>query len=152
DARRDREAAGVKRGARRHSLAECCAAARPRGESPMIWRVGLVLLAVVASGSSRTQPRPDMQRVPQFENDRAVSWKSVIPPYTDSTMHRHDRYRSIVAIDGGALKTVTPDGTVTVTHYETGKSYWFEPMPPGETHKDVNDTDKTIELVVVEIK
>ena len=27
-----------------------------------------------------------------------------------------------------------------------------EPMAPGEMHKDVNDTDKTIELVVVELK
>jgi hypothetical protein len=39
-----------------------------------------------------------------------------------------------------------------VTHFETGKAYWQAPMPPGEMHKDVNDTDKAIELVVVEIK
>jgi len=25
-------------------------------------------------------------------------------------------------------------------------------MPPGETHKDVNETGKTIELIVVEMK
>ena len=118
----------------------------------MTWRMSVGALLVVASGFSRTQPGAQMQRVPQFENDRAVSWKSIIPPHTESTMHRHDRYRSIIAIAGGDLKTVTPDGKVTVTRYETGKSYWFEPMPAGETHKDVNDTDKTIELVVVEIK
>jgi len=35
---------------------------------------------------------------------------------------------------------------------ETGKAYWQEPMRPGETHKDVNDTNATIELLVVEIK
>ena len=115
----------------------------------------LLLVAVivpVVSGFSRTQPRAEMQRVPQFENDRAVSWKSIIPPHTESTMHRHDRFRSIVAIAGGDLKTVAPDGRATVTHYETGKSYWFAPMPAGEMHKDVNDTDKTIDLIVVELK
>src|SRR5262245_39677414 len=68
----------------------------------------------LASGNARQQPA--MERIPQFENDRAVSWKSVIPPHTESTMHRHDRYRSIVAIVGGDLKTVSPTGETTVTH------------------------------------
>ena len=103
-------------------------------------------------GVSRVQPRPEMQRIPQFENARAVSWKSVIPPHTESTLHRHDRYRSIVAIVGGDLKTVTAAGEATVTHYETGASYWQAPMPARAMHKDVNDTDRTIELIVVEIK
>lgn len=108
-------------------------------------------LTYVASGVSRTGGA-EMQRLPQFDNGRAASWTSVIPPHTESTFHRHDRYRAVVAIAGGDLKTVTPDGRVTVTHYETGKSYWFEPMPAGETHKDVNDTDKTITVVTVELK
>ena len=115
----------------------------------------LLVLSYVGSGFSRTyidQARPEMQRVPQFDNARATSWKSVIPAHAESTFHRHDRYRSVIAIVGGDLKTVAPDGKATVTHYETGKAYWFEPMAPGETHKDVNDTDKTIELVVVELK
>ena len=111
-----------------------------------------ISLVCVAPAWSRSQGQPAMVRVPQFENDRAVSWTSIIPPHTESTMHRHDRYRTIVAIVGGDLKTVAPDGKATVTHYETGKAYWQEPMPPGAMHKDVNDTDKTIELVVVENK
>jgi len=107
-----------------------------------------VLVLIVVSG----QQPPAMQRLAQFENERAVSWKSVIPPHTESTLHRHDRYRSIIAIVGGDLKTVTESGETVVTHYETGKAYWQAPMPPGAMHKDVNDTNKTIELVVVEIK
>jgi hypothetical protein len=111
----------------------------------------------VVSGFGRTpvgraQSRAEMQRVPQFENDRAVSWRSIIPPHTESTLHRHDRYRTIVAIVGGDLKNVSAAGQATVTHYETGQAYWQAPMPPGAMHKDVNDTDKTIELVVVEMK
>jgi len=115
--------------------------------------LALTLLYVV-SGFSRTgaQTRPEMQRLPQFDNGRAASWTSVIPPHTESTFHRHDRQRAVVAITTGDLKTITPDGTVTVTHYEAGKSYWFEPTPTGETHKDVNDTDRTITVVTVEVK
>jgi len=106
----------------------------------------------VVSGFSRTFAQAQMTRVPQFENDRAVSWKSVIPPHTESTLHRHDRYRTIVAIVGGDLTLVGADGKKTVVHYETGKAYWQAPMPAGEMHKDANETGKTIELVVIEVK
>lgn len=112
----------------------------------MIWRAAVVL------GLLLQAPRAEMQRVPQFENDRVVSWKSIIPPHTESTMHRHDRYRTVIGIVGGDLKTVAPGGRATVTHYESGKAYFFEPMPAGEVHKDVNDTNRTIELIVVENK
>ena len=113
----------------------------------------VVVLISVVSGSSRSvAQKAEMTRVPQFENDRAVSWKSVIPPHTESTLHRHDRYRTVIGVVGGDLTTVSPDGHKTVTRYETGKAYWQAPMSSGEMHKDVNDTDKTIELVVVEMK
>jgi hypothetical protein len=139
----------------------------------MTWRLALLVGITMASGSSRTmapfvrdglkaasytllhsqrRPAADMQRVPQFENDRAVSWKSVIPPHTESTLHRHDRFRTIVGIVGGDLTTVSADGHRTVTRYETGKAYWQEPMAAGAMHKDLNDTNKTIEVMVVEVK
>jgi uncharacterized cupin superfamily protein len=115
--------------------------------------VGCALAAMyVVSGFSRTFTQAQMTRVPQFENDRGVSWKSVIPPHTESTLHRHDRYRTIVAIVGGDLTLVGADGKKTVVHYETGTAYWQAPMPAGEMHKDANETGKTIELVVIEIK
>ena len=123
--------------------------------------IACVLLATtvhnsyVVSAFRRTvtqTPKPEMTRVPQFDNDRAVSWKSVIPAHTESTLHRHDRYRTVIGIVGGDLTTVDANGRKTVTHYETGKAYWQAPMPAGAMHKDVNDTDRAIELVVVENK
>jgi hypothetical protein len=111
----------------------------------------MILRALVVVGLL-TQAPAQMTRLPQFENDRAVSWKSVIPPNTESTLHRHDRYRTIVAIVGGDLTLVGADGKKTVVRYETGKAYWQAPMPAGEMHKDANETGKTIELVVIEIK
>jgi len=130
---------------------------RQVGRAGQVTRTGLVgvLLVSVVSGFSRTSaqaPKAEMTRVPQFENDRAVSWKSVIPPHTESTFHRHERYRTVIGVVGGDLATIDPQGTKTVTHYESGKAYWQEPMPPGATHKDVNETGQTIELIVVEQK
>jgi hypothetical protein len=113
------------------------------------------LAALTFNGGSvdaAAQARAGVQRLPQFDNEHAVAWKSIIPPHAESTLHRHDRFRTVIAIVGGDLKIVTAAGEATVTHYETGKAYWQTPMPPGAMHKDVNDTDKTIELVVVEMK
>lgn len=112
----------------------------------MIWRLAWVVGLMLQS------PAAEMTRAPQFDNDRAVSWKSIIPPHTESTLHRHDRYRTVIAIIGGDLTLISADGTKTVTRYETGKAYWQAPMPPGEMHKDANESNKTIELVVVEVK
>jgi hypothetical protein len=112
----------------------------------MMWR-GILVMALAIQTSTA-----EMTRVPQYDNTRAASWKSVIPPHTESTLHRHDRFRTVVGIVGGDLTTVDAHGKKTVTRYETGKAYWQEPMPAGEMHKDVNETDKTIQLVVVEIK
>ena len=115
---------------------------------------GIVIGAAIAAaaGFLRAQPRAEMQRIPQFDNTRAVAWRSVIPAGTESTLHRHDRQRVIVAIVGGDLKTVTASGETTVSHYVTGNAYLQEPMPAGVMHKDVNDTGRTIDLVVIELK
>src|SRR6266699_5156496 len=101
---------------------------------------GAIVAAAVVSGSSRTPsspsvvsgfPRPlhssearrsaergggswtqqaEVQRFPQFDNDRARSWRSVIRPHSQSTLHRHDYFRALIALTGGELKTVTSDG------------------------------------------
>ena len=112
----------------------------------------LVVCAVYGFSPTSAHTKAEMTRVPQFENERAASWKSVIPPHTESTLHRHDRFRTVIAIVGGDLTTVDAAGRKTVTRYDTGRAYWQEPMPPGAMHKDVNETDKTIELTVVELK
>ncbi|MCU1381975.1 MAG: hypothetical protein JWL71_672 [Acidobacteria bacterium] len=114
-----------------------------------------LLCVSVLFGASRTSaqaPKPEMTRVPQFDNERATSWKSVIPPHTESTLHRHDRFRTVIGIIGGDLTTMDAAGRKTVTRYEAGKAYWQEPMPAGAMHKDVNETAATIELMVVEVK
>src|SRR6185295_467413 len=89
-----------------------------------------------------TQQQPS-RREPQFENDRAHSWKSIIMPGQPLTYHRHDHARAIIGVVGGRLKLVDPSGKVLKTlDFESGKAYWFEADPPGPTHADVNDTGK----------
>jgi hypothetical protein len=137
-----------------HRIATACMMLATSVQSPYL-AFAVSRTIPVVSGFSRIvaqTPKPEMTRVPQFDNDRAVSWKSIIPPHTESTLHRHDRFRTVIGIVGGDLTTVDANGRKTVTHYEAGKAYWQEPMPAGAMHKDVNETGKAIELVVVELK
>ena len=116
--------------------------------------VGLSFALVVGtlSGGQAPTGAAATQRIPQFENDHVKVWKSTIVPNAPLTLHRHEHGRTIVALTGGDLKIVKESGQTTVAHWETGKAYWLPPDPPGELHKDVNDTGKPIEVMVVEMK
>ncbi|MEW5916169.1 MAG: hypothetical protein AB1762_07175 [Gemmatimonadota bacterium] len=93
------------------------------------------------------------RREPQFENDHMRVWKSIIMPRQPLSQHRHDHGRALVALTDGQLKVVDKDGNVKTTYnWERGKAYWLGADPAGETHADVNDTDKPIEVIVVELK
>ena len=122
-----------------------------------------ILLAAAASAGpgghvlagpkgSALQQTSGTTRIPQFENEHVKVWKSVIVPNAPLTSHRHEHGRTIVALVGGDLKIVKESGQTSVAHWETGKAYWLPPDPPGEMHKDINDTGKTIEVMVVEMK
>src|SRR5262245_49616993 len=50
------------------------------GRTAHAFVAALVMIAPLGA----VQPKPEMQRVPQFDNDRAVSWLSVIPPHAES--------------------------------------------------------------------
>jgi beta-alanine degradation protein BauB len=93
------------------------------------------------------------RREPQFENEHVKVWKSIIMPKQPLTQHRHDHGRALIALTNGQLKVVDKNGKLTKTNnWEAGKAYWLDFDPPGETHADVNDTDKPIEVIVVELK
>jgi len=50
------------------------------------------------------------------------------------------------------MKIVEQDGASETHVWESGKSYWLAPNPPGTLHTDVNDGDAPIEVIVVELK
>ena len=56
----------------------------------------------------------DMSREFMFENEFAICWKTTVLPNVPLKMHRHDRARTIVALQGGVLKRI--DEAVSYTH------------------------------------
>lgn len=99
------------------------------------------------------QQQTTTRREPQFENDHVRAWKSIIMPKQPLSQHRHDHGRALIALTDGQLKVVDKDGaTVNTYNWERGKAYWLNADPPGQTHADVNDTSKPIEVIVVELK
>jgi quercetin dioxygenase-like cupin family protein len=88
-----------------------------------------------------------------FENDEVKVWKTVIVPKSPLSMHRHEHGRTIVVLKGGTLTIVQDTGEKKTVDWETGKAYWLDADPPGDKkHADVNETDETIEVMVVENK
>jgi len=107
-----------------------------------------------ASGprARRRKRAREMSREFMFENDDAVCWKTTIAPNNPLKMHRHDRSRCIVGLQGGTLKKTEEDGTVSDLTFETGKAYWLDADPPDELHADVNEGDRDIVVIVTEFK
>jgi hypothetical protein len=50
------------------------------------------------------------------------------------------------------MKIVQADGSSKNVVWETGKAYWLDADPPGQTHADVNEGARAIEVIVVEMK
>ena len=99
------------------------------------------------------QQQQATRREPQFENDHMRVWKSIIMPNQPLTQHRHDHGRALIALTDGQLKVVDKDGKVVNTYnWERGKAYWLDADPAGQTHADVNETTRPIEVIVVELK
>lgn len=67
-------------------------------------------------------------------------------------MHRHDCARVVVGLKGGTLTKTEQTGEVSDLVFETSKAYWLEADPLGTLHGDVNESDKPIEVMVIEIK
>ena len=120
----------------------------------------LVVIASVVSFAAgagvvwaRQQVPGATRREPQFENEHMRVWKSIIMPKQPLTQHRHEHGRALIALTDGQLKVVDPEGKVIDTYnWERGKAYWLGKDPPGQTHADVNETDRPIEVIVVELR
>src|SRR3954466_9902159 len=92
-------------------------------------------------------------RVPMFENDDVKVWKTIIMPNSPLSMHRHEHGRTIVVLKGGTLTIQQDTGEKKKVEWETGKAYWLDADPAGDKkHADVNETNDTIEVMVVENK
>jgi len=116
-------------------------------------RAGLLFLLLASVSVMRSENSPTQsQRFPQFENEQAKVWKSVVLPNAPLTMHRHEHPRVIIALRGGTMKIVEQSGKSEEHVWETGKAYWLPANPPGTMHADVNAGHEPIEVMVVELK
>eukprot|EP00958_Prasinococcus_capsulatus_P007491 scaffold699_cov385-Prasinococcus_capsulatus_cf.AAC.36 len=61
-----------------------------------------------------------MSRELMFENDFAVCWRTTIAPDNPLKMHRHERCRVVVALQGGTLTKTEDTGETSELVFETG--------------------------------
>ena len=115
--------------------------------------VTAALSFTAGAGAVLAQQQATSRREPQFENTHMKVWKSIIMPKQPLALHRHDHGRALIALTDGQLKVVDGKGKVLDTYnWAKGKAYWLDADPAGQQHGDVNDTDKPIEVIVVELK
>lgn len=113
----------------------------------------LILAALICMGSLPASAQTASYRVPMFENDEVKVWKTVIVPKSPLSMHRHEHGRTIVVLKGGTLTIVQDTGEKRTVDWKTGEAYWLDADPPGnKQHADVNETNETIEVMVIESK
>ncbi len=104
-------------------------------------------LMLTANGQNVTH------RIPMFENDQVKVWKTILIPNSPLTMHRHEHGRTIVVLKGGTLTIRQDTGEKKNVEWKTGQAYWLDADPPGnKLHADVNETNDTIEVIVIENK
>lgn len=124
--------------------------------SKIISRFIFSMTFIIGTGfmsSSYAQNTNVTHRTPMFENDDVKVWKTVIMPNSPLSMHRHEHGRTIVVLKGGTLTIQQDTGEKKKVEWETGKAYWLDADPPGnKKHADVNETNETIEVMVVENK
>ena len=127
-----------------------------QGNHLMKIRLLLALLPLVLIGEEIAfEPKPLPQatyRELQFENDSVRVWKTTIVPFSPLKMHRHEQPRVIVGLEGGVLKKITEKGEISFLAFETGKAVWMDADPEGELHADVNESEASIVVMVIELK
>ncbi len=114
--------------------------------------VVLAALAFAGAGALIPQQANQTQRTSQFENDDVSVWKTVVMPNAPLTMHTHQHPRVIIALSGGTMKVVNEDGTSESHQWDTGKAYWLSVEEGKKRHADANQSDRPIEVMVVELK
>jgi quercetin dioxygenase-like cupin family protein len=83
----------------------------------------------------------------RFENDRVRVLEATIPPALKEQVHSHPAC-VIYILEGGKYRNYAADGKVTEGVLKDGEVIYREPL----THAAENIGDKTIHLILVELK
>lgn len=115
----------------------------------------LLKIAILIQLTKETQgtERACYLRIPLFENDTVRVWRTVIAPGEPLPVHYHEKPRVAVPLQDVHLKRVFAGSTEKLT-FERGKAYWESQETKHESHEvhTANQTDRDIEIVIVEIK
>jgi quercetin dioxygenase-like cupin family protein len=103
-------------------------------------------LAMDARAQDPAAVNPQTIRV-RLENDRVRVLEAVIPPGEKEKMHSHPA-NVIYVIEGGSLRSHTPDGAATEATFEAGQVLYREPV----THWAENIGTTTLRVIIVELE
>ena len=109
------------------------------------------LLAILSISSLLTAENKT-HRVPLLENKKVKAWKTVIMPNQPLKMHRHEYDRIVIGLKGGTLTKIEKTGEISKLIFENNKAYWLPKDPPNTFHADINESNKPIEVIVIELK
>jgi hypothetical protein len=110
-----------------------------------------LFIAILLSGITIAQ---STTQIPQFSNDRARVWKTIIYPTSNQrlTMHRHDNDRVVVAFCNGVLKITNNKGKIHYLKLDKNKAYYLKKDPLDELHQDENITNHPMSVMVIELR
>ena|SRR5258708_6218209 len=116
-------------------------------------RLTTLLFSLCCTGCILAAPPANVtQRIPQFENDDILVWKTTIYPKSPLKMHHHGDARLVVGVKGGRLKKLESTGEISYLDFPTGTVTWVAPDPPQTEHACINETDEPIEIMVIQFK
>lgn len=88
----------------------------------------------------------------QFENDQVCVARVVMEPKEEVGLHRDALPRIVVGLKGGTITRLESDGRKVDVKFPTGKAVYLPADPEDELHRGVNQSDSTVEVIVIQIK
>lgn len=88
----------------------------------------------------------------QIDNDQVRVAKVKVMPHEEIGLHRDPGQRVVVALKGGVITRLEADGQVTDVKFPTGVAVFRNPDPENELHKSVNNSNESVELIIIDIK
>lgn len=88
----------------------------------------------------------------QFENDQICIAKVKISPHEEIGLHRDVYPQVVIALKGGTITRLEANGEETDVQFPTGVTVFREADKELGTHKSVNNSSESVELIIIQLK
>jgi hypothetical protein len=88
----------------------------------------------------------------QFENDKVRVIKTKVNAHEEIGLHRDELPAVVISPKGGTITRLEADGTKTEVVFPKGTAVYRPVDPIGELHRSVNNTCKTVEMIIIQLK